>query len=162
MRRSVAWLVAAVVAAAWVPQGASAQGSSAQAARPRPLYDTTGTAWVYVSYSRVPWSRVDSLLKLQRYLPVFRARGIALGCFLDAQLLIHHTGGEYNVVAMYTYATFKSIGPGSGTGACNARAFREAVPDSAERAAYQAGQQWVFRDTNHYDEIYWVAYPSQR
>ncbi len=162
MRRIVAWLLIAVVAAAWAAPGARAQGPSAQAAKPRALYDTTGTAWVYATYSRVPWSRLDSLLKLQRYLPAFRARGIALGCFLDAELLIHHTGGEYNVVAMYTYPSFRSIGPGSGTGACNARAFREAVPDSAERAAYQAGQRWVFMDTTHYDEIYWVAYPSQR
>lgn len=134
----------------------------APAQEARSLFDTTGTAWVYASYFRVPWPRVDSLLKLERFRSAFRERGQQLGCFLDTQLLIHQTGNEYNVVQSTTYASFRNIGPGSGTGACTNRAFREVVPDSTQRAAIQAGNNWVYGDAAHYDVIYWVPYPGRR
>jgi hypothetical protein len=132
-----------------------------QEAAPPALYDTTGTAWVYASYFRVPWPRVDSLIKLQRFRPAWRARAVEMGCYLDSQLLIHQTGNEYNVVLSTTYASFRNIGPGSGSGACANGAWRETVPDSTLRAALQQGNNWVFGDAAHYDVIYWIPYPTR-
>ncbi len=141
---------------------AAPRPAAAQEATPPSLYDTTGTAWVYASYFRIPWPRVDSLLKLRRFLPAWRTRAAQMGCFLDSQLLIHQTGNEYNVVVSTTYDSFRKIGPGSGTGACTTRAWRETVPDSTLRAAINAGNDWVFGDAAHYDVIYWIPYPTRR
>lgn len=162
----VALVPAAAALAVMTPTDARGQVSPsrppAQEVVPPALYDTAGTAWVYASYFRIAWPRVDSLIKLNRYFPAWRARAIEMGCFVDATLLIHHTGTEYNVVSSRTYASFARIGPGGGTGACTNRAWRETVPDSTLRAAINHGQEWVFGDAPHYDVIYWVPYPGRR
>ena len=134
----------------------------AQEAKPPALYDTTGTAWVYASYHRVPWSRVDSLVKLNRFRPAWRDRAVEMGCFLDSQLLIHQTGNEYNVVLSTTYPSFRYIGPGGERAGCANQAWSATVPDSTLRAAIQAGNSWVYSDASHYDVIYWVPYPRRR
>lgn len=136
--------------------------AAAQEAMAPSMYDTTGTAWVYASYFRIPWPRVDSLLKLERFRPAWRERAIAMGCFVDATLLIHHTGNEYNVVFSTTHDSFRRIGPGGGSGACGNRAWQEVMPDSTMRAAIQEGRNWVFGDAKHYDVIYWIPYPARR
>jgi len=134
----------------------------AQEATPPALYDTTGTAWVYASYFQIPWSRVDSLIKLERFRPAWRARGIAMGCFLDSELMVHHTGSEYNVVFLTTFPSFRYIGPGGQAPGCGTRAWRETVPDSTLRAAIQKGNDWVYDEAGHYDVIYWLPYPGRR
>lgn len=135
--------------------------AAAQEPRAPALYDTTGTAWVYASYYRVPFSRVDSLLKLQRFRPAWRDRAVAMGCFLDTGLLIHHTGNEYNVVVSTTYASFRDIGPGAPRAGCAGEAWRAVVPDSAMRAAISAGNRWVYENVAHYDQIFWLPYPRR-
>lgn len=135
--------------------------AAAQESRAPTLYDTTGTAWVYASYYRVPWPRVDSLIKLQRFRPAWRDRAVAMGCFLDSSLLIHHTGNEYNVVVSTAYSSFRDIGPGSPRTGCTGEAWRAAVPDSSLRAAIAAGNRWVYDNVPHYDQIFWLPYPRR-
>ncbi|HUF31366.1 MAG TPA: hypothetical protein VMM77_12010 [Gemmatimonadaceae bacterium] len=136
--------------------------AGAQEANAPRLYDTTATHWVYASYHQVPWSRVDSLLKLERFRPAWRARAIAMGCFVDSQLLIHQTGNEYNVVNSRTYSSYRDFGPGGQQSGCAARAWRETIPDSTLRTSIARGRAWVYGDVAHYDVIYWVPYPRRR
>ncbi len=141
---------------------AAASTGQAQESRVPRLYDTTGAAWVYASYYQVSWSRVDSLLKLQRFRSAWRDRAVQAGCYLDSNLLIHQTGNEYNVVISTTYPSFRYIGPGAERSGCANEAWRAVVPDSSLRAAIAAGNRWVFQDGKHYDVIYWVPYPRTR
>jgi len=134
-------------------QPRSADGQEAPAVRS--LYDTTGV-FVYTSFNKVPWSRVDSLIQLNRMSPTVRDMAIEMGCYLDRRMMIHHTGTEFNVVVMTSYPTWQSIMSRSG---CGGRAFRAAVPDSALRRAINEGNNWVFGENEHRDIIYWEPYP---
>jgi hypothetical protein len=116
------------------------------------LYDDSGV-WVYATFLKVPWSEVDSLLKLSRYAPAILEKGKEMGCYLDQEMLIHHTGTEYNVVYMTTYASFDDLGPGDDCGA-----FEAVVPDSTERAALDDGFEYVLDGYKHYDIIYWQPF----
>lgn len=136
--------------------------AAAQEARAPAIYDTTGTAWVYASYYRIPWPRVDSLIKLQSLRPAWRTRAIEMGCVADWTFLIHQTGNEYNVVFSTTHRSFRSLEPGGESATCRDRAWRAVVPDSATRAAIAQGMSWVYGDAPHYDVIYWVPYPARR
>jgi len=121
---------------------------------PQP-YDESGV-WVYASYMKVPWSRIDSLMVLQHgTAPAWREKAIEMGCFLDWQMLIHHTGSEYNVVYLTTYDSWEHLTPGRG---CGNTAWQEVMPDSTARAAVEAGLQWVHDEYKHYDEIYWQPF----
>lgn len=123
----------------------------------RGLYDASGRL-VYVSYLKVPWARVDSLIQLESVYNAVTEKGIELGCYDDREFLIHQTGSEYNVVYKTYYK--KWSWPFANDG-CGARAYRAAVPDSVQRAAINAGNQWVFGgDMEHRDEIYWEPYPG--
>ena len=84
----------------------------AQGAIPPAIYDTTGTAWTYAIYLAVPWPKVDSLVKLERFHSAWRDRSIEMGCFLDHVFLIHQTGDEYNVLYATTYDSPRPIRPG--------------------------------------------------
>jgi hypothetical protein len=121
----------------------------------RSLYDDAGH-YVYVSYFKIPWAKVDSLIQLQNIWNAVTGKGRELGCFVDREFLIHQTGTEYNVVFKTYYKDWASINEG-----CGGRAFRAAVPDSAQRTAINAGNQWVFDGVEHRDVIYWEPYPNK-
>ncbi len=124
----------------------------------RSLYDQAGRL-VYASYFKIPWSRVDSLIQLESIRDAVTAKGRELGCYVDREFLIHHTGSEYNVIYKIYYEQWSWP---SGNPGCGARAYRAAVPDSTQRAAINAGNQWVFGDeAEHRDEIYWEPYPKE-
>ncbi len=106
--------------------------------------------WVYTSFFKIPWERVDSLTELQKLYP-WREKAKEMGCHLDRQVLVHHTGSEYNIVIMTTYATWKDMAPGGG---CGQRVFEALEPDSTRRAEVNAGFNWVYTDVEHRDVIY--------
>lgn len=105
--------------------------------------------WIYISSYKIPWSRVDSLTKLNKLYPVV-AKAIENGTVLDHHTIVHHTGDEYNVVIVNVFESWESMGEGAGYGA----AFRELEPDADRRAEVNAGYNWVFADTDHRDNIY--------
>jgi len=106
-------------------------------------------AWIYISSYKIPWSRVDSLTKLNKLYPVV-AKAKENGTVLDFHMLVHDTGDEYNVVIVNVYESWESMGEGNGFGA----AFEELEPDADRRAEVNAGYGWVFADTEHMDNIY--------
>ena len=105
--------------------------------------------WIYMTSYKIPWSRVDSLSKLNKLYPVV-AKAIENGTVRVSHMIVHHTGGEYNVVIVNVYESWESMGEGNGFGA----AFRELEPDADRRAEVNAGYNWVFADTDHTDNIY--------
>jgi hypothetical protein len=124
-----------------VPSGAYAQdGDEAEEAE---------APWIYISAYKIPWSRVDSLTKLNKLYPVV-AKAKENGTILDYHMTVHHTGDEYNILIVTVFESWESMGDGRGFG----DAFRELEPDEARRAEVNAGYQWVFADTKHKDNIY--------
>ena len=115
--------------------------------------DTPPERWVYASYWKMPWDRMDSLTKLNKLYPVV-AKAKELGTILDRVMLVHHTGNEYNLVVSTAFPSWEAIGKGARFG----EAFRALEPDSLRRAEVNAGFNWVFRPegTAHYDVIYQV------
>ncbi len=111
----------------------------------------TERPWVYASFYKVPWERIDSLTKLQKLYP-WTEKAKEMGCLLDRSVLVHAYGSEYNVVIMRYYASWEDI---EGTG-CGQRAFEALEPDSTRRAEVDAGFNWVYQGTEHRDEIYRV------
>ncbi len=106
-------------------------------------------AWIYISSFKIPWSRVDSLTKLNKLYPVI-AKAIENGTILDYHMIVHHTGDEYNVLIVRVFESWESMGEGGGFEA----AFEELEPDEERRAEVNAGYDWVFADTEHKDNIY--------
>jgi len=105
--------------------------------------------WIYISSYKIPWSRVDSLTKLNKLYPVV-AKAIENGTVLDHHTIVHHTGDEYNVVIVNVFESWEAMDAGNGFGA----AFEELEPDAERRAEVNAGYGWVFADTDHRDNIY--------
>ena len=105
--------------------------------------------WVYISAYKIPWSRVDSLTKLNKLYPVV-AKAMENGTILEYHMIVHHTGDEFNVLIVRVFESWESMGEGSGFGA----AFEELEPDEARREEVNAGYSWVFADTEHRDNIY--------
>ncbi len=134
---------------------AVAQAQAGQTTR-RQVYDAQGR-YVYATFQTVNWNRVDSLVQLRAAVfPAVRAKAIEMGCYLDQQMLIHHTGNAQNVVTLTYYPTWEAV---NNTG-CQGRAFVAAIPDSARRAAVVAGNNWVFEGGGaHNDIIYWEPNP---
>lgn len=108
-------------------------------------------AWVYGNYNKIPWSRVDSLSKLLKLYPMIE-KAKEMGHILDRRWLVHDTGNEYNVVIETVYPSWEAMGEGARMG----EVFRALEADSARRAEVNAGFNWVFQDTDHYDVIYRV------
>ena len=113
--------------------------------------DAPPERWVYSTYWKIPFDRIDSLTKLSKLYPTV-AKAKELGTILDRVVLVHHTGNEYNLVISTVYPSWEAIGKGSGMG----EAFRALEPDSLRRAEVGAGFNWVFSGTAHYDIIYLV------
>jgi hypothetical protein len=107
--------------------------------------------YVYSSYWKIPWDRVDSLTKLNKLYPVV-AKAKELGTIVNRVWLVHHTGNEYNVVISTVFSSWEAMGQGARIG----QAFRALEPDSLRRAEINAGYGWVFDPavTSHYDIIY--------
>ena len=84
----------------------------------------------YVMSFKVPWDRIDSLKNMvkQYTIPVV-AEAKKSGKILDYNLLIHHTGDEYNVVIMTKFPSWSAIGEGAGFGA----AMEIVIPDKEDR-----------------------------
>ena len=105
----------------------------------------------YVMSVKVPWDRMDSLQNMvkQYTIPVV-AEAKKSGKILDYNLLIHHTGDEYNGVIMTKFPSWGAIGEGPGFSA----AMELVVPDKEERDKINAGFQWIFDGFQHIDNIY--------
>jgi hypothetical protein len=107
--------------------------------------------WVYVASYKVPWERVDSLVKLfDRYADPFVTYANENGFWLDRRVLIHDTGDEYNVVYETFYDSWEAIREGGWGDA----AWQAVEPDSTQREAAIAGFNWVFEGVTHKDNIY--------
>ncbi len=105
--------------------------------------------WIYITSHKIPWSRIDSLTKLNKLYPVI-AKAKENGTLLDYHMIVHQYGDEYNVLVVRVYESWESLGEGSGFGA----AFEELEPDEERRAEVNAGYNWVFDGTVHKDNIY--------
>ncbi len=109
------------------------------------------TPYWYTSSHRVQWARVDSLQKLVKtYTIPTVAQSKKMGRILDYRLLVHHTGGEYNVVIMIKYPSWAAINAGAGFG----DAFKAIEPNEAKRKVATDGFNWVFEGSVHVDNIY--------
>jgi len=113
--------------------------------------ETKETPYWYVGSFRVPWAKVDSLQKLvKEYTIPVVAEAKKRGTILDYHLLIHHTGGEYNVVIMTKFPSWAAIDEGAGF-----RAVFETIElDKAKRDSVRASFNWVFESATHKDNIY--------
>ena len=99
--------------------------------------------WVYVASYKVPWARVDSLVKLfDRYADPFVTYAKENGFYLDRRVLIHHTGDEYNVVYETFYPSWESMNRGGGGDA----AWQAVEPDSTQREALLQGSTGCSRE----------------
>ncbi len=109
--------------------------------------------WVYMSEFQIPWSRVDSLMKLENLSDTewkWYEKAKEMGYILDFRFMIHHTGDQWNVRYEWVYPSWEAMNK---TGW--AKEVSEAVePDSAKREAVFAGYNWVFKDVIHRDQIY--------
>ena len=106
-------------------------------------------AWIYITSHKIPWSRIDSLTKLNKLYPVV-AKAIENGTILDYHMIVHAYGDEYNVLDVRVFESWESMGEGNGFGT----AFEELEPDEERRAEVNAGYAWVFAGTVHKDNIY--------
>jgi hypothetical protein len=105
--------------------------------------------WIYITSHKIPWSRIDSLTKLNKLYPV-TAKAIENGTILDYHMIVHSYGDEYNVLEVRVFESWESMGEGGGFGA----AWEELEPDEERRAEVNAGYAWVFDGTVHKDNIY--------
>ncbi len=105
--------------------------------------------WIYITSHKIPWSRIDSLTKLNKLYP-FVAKAKENGTILDYHLIVHQYGDEYNVLEVRVFESWESMGEGAGFGA----AFEELEPDADRRAEVNAGYAWVYAGTVHKDNIY--------
>ena len=110
------------------------------------------TPWVYETEYQVPWSRIDSLLKLTTMSNElnFYGKAVEMGFVLDIRMYIHHTGGVWNVKVQWIYSSFEAINePGWG------KKVWEAVGVNEEKIKeLDGGFNWVFNDVIHRDNIY--------
>ena len=105
----------------------------------------------YVSSHKIPWEKIDSLQALvKKYTVPLVAEAKKSGLILDYNILIQHTGDEYNVVIITKFPSWAAIDEGAGWGA----AMKIVVPDKEERNKAWAGWQWVFKGVPRIDNIY--------
>jgi hypothetical protein len=109
--------------------------------------------YIYMSEYQIPWSRVDSLVKI---LDLFekeykwREKAIELGYILDLRVMMHDTGNEWNYRVEWVYPSWEAIrNPGWGM-----KVWEAVEPDSAKREVYFAAIDWIFKDVIHQDQIY--------
>jgi hypothetical protein len=107
--------------------------------------------WVYVSFYKVPWDRIDSLTALNKLYP-WTEKAVEMGHILDFKMLVHDTGDEYNIVWMTFFPSWEAMGEGTRW----TEVFEALEPDAERRAEVNEGFNWVYRGTQHYDNIYQV------
>ncbi len=108
------------------------------------------TPYWYNSYCKINYTKVDSLIKLEKeYGILVAAEAKKQGKILEHHTLIHHTGDEYNVVFMTKYPSWCVMEKGW----FNA-VFKEIEPNKDKRDAYNDAYDWVFEGSPHYDGIY--------
>lgn len=104
----------------------------------------------YVSMYNIPWAKADSMDTLVEKDQALVAEAIARGRFLDAKVLRHHTGSEWNYVLMTKYADWASIDEGGGL-----NALAEEMWGEEAAQARQDAYSYVFQGaTAHRDYIY--------
>ena len=105
----------------------------------------------YVMSSKIPWERVDSLTTLvKQYTIPIAKEAIKTGTLLDFKILLHHTGGEYNVVIMRKFPSWDAIDDGGGMQTAAEKVF----PDKELRDKINGGFAWIYKETTHIDNIY--------
>jgi len=105
----------------------------------------------YVSSHKIPWEKIDSLQAMvKKYTVPAVAEAKKSGRILDYNILIQHTGDEYNVVTMTKFPSWAAIDEGAGWGA----AMKIVVPDKEERNKAWAGWRWVFEGVPRIHNIY--------
>jgi hypothetical protein len=112
---------------------------------------------VYVIQRQVPWERTDSLVKLLALYPAWTATAQREGHIVDRNVLVHLQGDEWNVVVMTVFASWDAWAnqkPGWGQSV-----LRMVEPDSARRAAFNTGMNWVYQGTVHRDNVYRLVRP---
>jgi hypothetical protein len=140
MRRPLLALACVGLAFSLTPGLAAAQQAPAHA-----------TVFWTVSSFQVPFSKVDSLMKLTRAytLPAVEEAKKA-GALLDYRVLIHSWAGRDNVVILRAYSSWDAIHNDTTFGA----AARRLQPDSAKRRMVNEAFNEIFGTGIHHDEIY--------
>jgi len=109
--------------------------------------------WVYMSEFQVPWSRIDSLMKLENITDKewnWYEKAKEMGHIIDFRFMLHHTGDEWNVRYEWVYPSWEAMNKSDWM-----KEVSEAVePDSTKRKPINEGYQWVFKDVTHRDQIY--------
>ena len=108
--------------------------------------------WVYETEFQIPWSRVDSLWKLNTISDElnFNGKAVEMGFVQDIRLYIHHTGGVWNVKIQRIYPSFEAINEnGWGT-----KVWEALGVDEEKVKEINGGFNWVFNDVIHRDNIY--------
>lgn len=105
----------------------------------------------YVSSYKIPWSKIDSLNKfVKKYTIPVVEEAKKQGYILDYNLLIHHTGDEYNVVIMNKYSSWEEMGKGNRFN----KVMEKLYPDNAKRDSINSKIRWIFENPVHIDNIY--------
>ena len=109
--------------------------------------------WVYMSEFQIPWSRIDSLMKLETVIDTewkWYEKAKEMGYIIDFRFMIHHTGDEWNVKNEWVYPSWEAMNKSDWM-----KQVSETVePDSVKRETVYAGFEWVFKDVIHRDQIY--------
>ena len=112
---------------------------------------------VHVSQYQVPWERVDSLQTLVEMYPEWLTKAQELGHILDSHVWVHMQGDEWNVVTVNMYASWDAWA--NQESGWRTAVFEMVEPDSARRAEWTAGTNWVYSGTVHRDNIYRLLNP---
>jgi len=140
MRRPLLALACVGLALSLTPGLAAAQQAPAHA-----------TVFWTVSSFQIPFSKVDTLMKLTRAytIPAVEEAKKA-GTLLDYRVLIHSWAGRDNVVILRAYNSWDAIHNDTTFGA----AVRRLQPDSAKRRVVNEAFNEIFGTGVHHDEIY--------
>ena len=110
--------------------------------------------WVGVYEAQVPSSRLDSLTKLREAYDVkykWEEKAKELGYVLDIRIM--YTNDVWNYRVEYVYPSWEAMhNPG-----WRNRTWEALEPDSAKRAAINAGYGWVMKDVIGRSRIYRIV-----
>ena len=138
----------------YIEQASLAEPRAGRQARPR-----SGDAprWV-ISYYKVDWPKVDSLVALQRaYTAPTNTALREAGVLSDWKVLVHNFAGTENVLYVWKYPSWAAIQDTSA-----AAIGRRLQPDSARRAAVGDAFRGVAGSGEHRDGIYTQVLPAPR
>ena len=106
------------------------------------------TPYWYVTQYQVDFRVADSLSKLIKATSAVREEWKRTGVILEDRWLLHHTGGEWNVLHVRKYPSWAAI-----TDNAPMAAIRKVFPDSTRRAAVERAFQEILNGA-HRDDIY--------